>query len=46
MENFKLPAGVRDVLPEESAALDGMEALLRAKFAQAGFCSVRTAGLE
>ena len=46
MEHFKLPAGVRDVLPEESAALDGMEALLRAKFAQAGFCSVRTAGLE
>ena len=46
MEHFKLPAGVRDVLPEESAALDEAEALLRDKFARAGFRPVRTAGLE
>ncbi len=46
MEHFKLPAGVRDVLPEESGALDEAEALLREKFARAGFRSVRTAGLE
>lgn len=46
MQYFKLPAGVRDVLPEESGALDRAEALLREKFAQAGFRSVRAAGLE
>ena len=46
MQYFKLPAGVRDVLPEESGALDKAEALLRKKFAEAGFRSVRTAGLE
>ena len=44
MQYFKLPAGVRDVLPEESGALDRAEALLREKFAQAGVRSVRAAG--
>ncbi len=46
MEHFKLPAGVRDVLPEESNALDRAQARLREKFAAEGFSSVRTAGLE
>ncbi len=46
MQHFKLPAGVRDVLPAQSAALDGAERLLREKFAAAGFRSVRAAGLE
>ena len=46
MAYFKLPAGVRDVLPEESAALDAAQQVLRQKFASAGFATVRTAGLE
>ena len=46
MTYFKLPAGVRDILPEESARLDRIEDTLRKKFAKEGFCSVRTAGLE
>ena len=46
MNYFKLPAGVRDILPEESARLDKIEDILRKKFAKEGFCSVRTAGLE
>ena len=46
MQHFKLPAGVRDVLPDLSGALDEAEALLRKKFAAAGFRSVRAAGLE
>ena len=46
MNYFKLPAGVRDILPEESARLDKIEDTLRKKFAQKGFRSVRTAGLE
>ena len=46
MTYFKLPAGVRDILPEESARLDKIEEALRKKFAQKGFSTVRTAGLE
>ena len=46
MTYFKLPAGVRDILPEESARLDKIEEALRKKFAQKGFRTVRTAGLE
>ncbi len=46
MQHFKLPAGVRDVLPEQSGALDAAEQLLRKKFAEAGFRTVRAAGLE
>ena len=36
MNYFKLPAGVRDILPEESARLDKIEDTLRKKFAQNG----------
>lgn len=46
MTYFKLPCGVRDVLPAECRALDAAESALRAKFSEAGFCFVRTAGLE
>ena len=46
MAYFKLPAGVRDVLPEECMALEGAEEVLRLKFRGAGFLPVRTAGLE
>ena len=46
MAYFKLPAGVRDVLPAECRALDAAERALRGKFTEAGFCPVRTAGLE
>ena len=46
MQYFKLPAGVRDILPAESEKLDAAEETLRKKFRAAGFSSVRTAGLE
>ena len=46
MPYFKLPAGVRDVLPEECRALNAAEERLGRKFAEAGFCPIRTAGLE
>lgn len=46
MAYFKLPAGVRDILPEECARLDALEARLREKFLRAGFSFVRSAGLE
>ena len=46
MAYFKLPAGVRDVLPDECRALNAAERALGAKFAEAGFLPVRTAGLE
>ncbi len=46
MQYFKLPAGVRDVLPDECERLDRAEAVLREKFSGAGFRAVRTAGLE
>ena len=46
MSFFKLPAGLRDILPQESARLDRMEAILREKFIKAGYRTVRTAGLE
>ncbi len=46
MAYFKLPAGVRDILPAESEKLDAAEETLRNKFRAAGFSSVRTAGLE
>ena len=46
MQYFKLPAGVRDILPAESEKLDAAEETLRKKFSAAGFRSVRTAGLE
>lgn len=46
MQYFKLPAGVRDILPAESEKLDAAEETLRKKFKVAGFSSVRTAGLE
>ena len=38
MPYFKLPAGVRDVLPEECRALNAAEERLGRKFAEAGFC--------
>lgn len=46
MAYFKLPAGVRDILPDECARLDALEARLRGKFLRAGFSPVRSAGLE
>ena len=46
MAHFKLPAGVRDILPEECRKLGAAEEKLRAKFEGAGFNFVRTAGLE
>ena len=46
MQYFKLPAGIRDILPAESEKLDAAEETLRKKFRAAGFSSVRTAGLE
>lgn len=46
MPYFKLPAGIRDVLPEECRALNAAEERLGRKFAEAGFCPIRTAGLE
>lgn len=46
MPYFKLPAGVRDVLPEECRALNAAEERLGRKFAEAGFCPIHTAGLE
>ena len=46
MRYFKLPAGVRDILPDECERLDAAEETLREKFKRAGFRSVRTAGLE
>ena len=46
MQYFKLPSGVRDILPDESEKLDAAEETLRKKFSAAGFRSVRTAGLE
>ena len=46
MAYFKLPAGVRDVLPDECRALNAAERALGTKFAEAGFLPVRTAGLE
>ncbi len=46
MAYFKLPQGVRDILPDECRALDGAEAALRGKFLAEGFSFVRTAGLE
>ena len=46
MQYFKLPAGVRDILPAESGKLDAAEEILRKKFRAAGFSTVRTAGLE
>ncbi len=46
MAYFKLPSGVRDVLPSECRALNAAEERLQKKFSEAGFCFVRTAGLE
>lgn len=46
MSYFKLPSGLRDILPQESARLDQTEEILRKKFKDAGFSSVRTAGIE
>ena len=46
MAYFRLPEGVRDILPDECERLDALEARLRGKFAAAGFRFVRSAGLE
>lgn len=46
MAYFKLPEGVRDILPDECEKLDSLEAVLRKKFTGAGFRFVRSAGLE
>lgn len=46
MAYFKLPAGVRDVLPDECERLDRAEEALRKKFKDAGFRFIRSAGLE
>ena len=46
MERFQLPAGVRDILPEECARFDALQSRLRERFAAAGFRFVRPAGLE
>lgn len=46
MSYFKLPSGLRDILSQESARLDQTEEILRKKFKDAGFSSVRTAGIE
>ena len=46
MSYFKLPPGVRDILPEECRAFDGTQRILREKFLGAGFQPVRPAGLE
>ncbi len=46
MDRFQLPAGVRDILPDECARFDAVQACLRERFAAAGFRFVRPAGLE
>ena len=46
MQYFKLPAGVRDVLPDECERFDAAERVLRERFRGAGFLPVRPAGLE
>lgn len=46
MSYYKLPSGVRDVLPDECEKLDAAEEILRGKFKGAGFRFVRSAGLE
>lgn len=46
MAYFRLPAGVRDILPDECERLDALEARLRGKFSGAGFRFVRSAGFE
>ena len=46
MAYFKLPSGVRDVLPAECRALNAAEDRLGRKFSEAGFRFIRTAGLE
>lgn len=46
MNWFKLPSGVRDVLPDECEKLDALEETLRKKFKDAGYRCIRSAGLE
>lgn len=46
MAYFKLPSGVRDVLPDECRRLMGVKEKLKERFLQSGFEFVETAGLE